>query len=730
MERSEIEKISSKSTTVCSIPFNSIPYPKQVDKEPQKEVQTSYNINQLKEIQDIHQQNINNYKNGDVCELVYSEEEYKETNKLISYNKLVELINVKEPYNKNNYKKFYYQNYNQNNEIFFSSHFESGNLRYAIKVNSNEYDLILRPETDCLRTYHWFFFRVSLNELSERLKESNNKIIKFNIINLYKKTVLFNEKIRILSYFNNGWSRDTFNIHYFVNGIPYLIDFNNNNNIIDNFDTNDDKINSVESFSSFKPVNNLNITNGNSVLSNFINNSVNNIENNNNQETMKYHTLTFSFDMDKITTPDKYVYFAYCYPYSYTQLDSYLSSLNHYKDILRFDEIGKSIEGNSLHMLIITNFNDSFDELANKKAIIFTSRVHPGESNGSYVIKGAIEFLLSNDPAAKNLRKNFIFKIVPMLNPDGVIHGNFRMNILGKDLNRMWEEPTENISPTIYNTVKMIQKTMESRDVYFFCDFHGYSNKHNFFLYSCKSKYDYLQIDESTIIPNPQKFKLTYYELVFQFILNRENTLLDRFSCTNKIAPSKTKTARAILKTKFNVDFSYCLETSIAAMKTKDGNLVPYTINQYKKIGKDFCISLNKLIEPKLFFSVLSTIRFSKNEKCSLYSKNKIKGKVLILPYISNMSNNNSNKNVTKWSDDATKNNNKNKNNANSTNKINNYFHKIKGKMTNNNIKGMNASNKNSAISYSTSTKDNSKNQSFKNTNNKLRRSFEINKHS
>ena len=677
-----------------------IEYPKQIDKELNKNPYP-HSINQLKEIQDLNIININNYNKGDICKLVYSEEEYQDNNKYISYDKLVDLINIKQPLDKYAYKNFKYINYDINNEIKFSSNFESGNLRYAIKLNTHEYDLILRPETDCIRTYHWFFFRVDITNM-EKLKE--NKVIKFNIINLYKKTVLFSEKIRILCYYNDSWSRDTFNIHYFVNRIPYLLETGDNDNI--NEDNNNNMFNLEKNSSS----------------------NLDNILNQN--EAMKFHTLTFSFDMDKITTPDKYVYFAYCYPYSYTQLDSYLSSLNHYKDILRFDEIGKSIEGNSLHMLIITNFNDSFDELANKKAIIFTSRVHPGESNGSYVIKGAIEFLLSNDPAAKNLRKNFIFKIVPMLNPDGVIHGNFRMNILGKDLNRMWEEPTGNISPTIYNTVKMIQKTMESRDVYFFCDFHGHSNKHNFFLYSYKSKYDYLQIDESTIIPNPQKFKLTYYELVFQFILNRENTLLDRFSCTNKIAPSKTKTARAILKTKFNVDFSYCLETSIAAMKTKDGNLVPYTINQYKKIGKDFCISLNKLIEPKLFFSVLSTIRFSKNEKCSLYSKNKIKGKVLILPYISNMSNNNSNKNVTKWSDDATKNNNKNKNNANSTNKINNYFHKIKGKMTNNNIKGMNASNKNSAISYSTSTKDNSKNQSFKNTNNKLRRSFEINKHS
>ena len=324
-----------------------------------------------------------------------------------------------------------------------------------------------------------------------------------NIINLYKKTVLFSEKIRILCYYNDAWTRDTFNIHYFSNGIPYNIEGGNPDGDNYNFNENNNNAFNLERNSS---------------------NNLDNLLNGNNQEGMKYHTLTFSFDFNQITTPIKYIYFAYCYPYSFTQLDLYLSSLNNYKDILRFDEIGKSLEGNSLHMLIITNFTDSFDELANKKSIIFTARVHPGESNGSYVIQGVLEYLLSNDPGAKNLRKNFIFKIVPMLNPDGVIRGNFRMNILGKDLNRMWDEPTEETCPTIFNTVKMIKKTLDSRDIYFFCDFHGHSNKHNFFLYSCKSKYEYLQLDENTIIPNPQKYKLTFYELVFQFILNRENS--------------------------------------------------------------------------------------------------------------------------------------------------------------------------------------------------------------
>ena len=353
----------------------SIPYPKQIDKE-QNRNQNPHSISQLKEMQDLNIQNMNNYNKGDVCKLVYSEEEYPEKNKYISYDKLVELINIKQPLDKNAYKNFKYINHDINNEIKFSSNFESGNLRYAIKLNTHEYDLILRPETDCIRTYHWFFFRVEITNI-EKLKD---KIIKFNIINLYKKTVLFSEKIRILSYYNDAWSRDTFNIHYFINGIPCNVDIGGDDN--------------------YKEDNNISPNN----ILNLEKNSSSNLDNilNNQSEGMKYHTLTFSFDVSQITTKNKYIYFSYCYPYSFSQLDSYLSSLNNYKDILRFDEIGKSLEGNSLHMLIITNFTDSFDELANKKSIIFTARVHPGESNGSYVIQGVIEYLLSNEPGAKN----------------------------------------------------------------------------------------------------------------------------------------------------------------------------------------------------------------------------------------------------------------------------------------------------------------------------------------
>lgn len=58
-----------------------------------------------------------------------------------------------------------------------------------------------------------------------------------------------------------------------------------------------------------------------------------------------------------------------------------------------------------------------------KPYIFLTGRVHPGESNASWVMKGTIEHLLSNSKEAIALRDTYIFKIIPMLNPDGVING-------------------------------------------------------------------------------------------------------------------------------------------------------------------------------------------------------------------------------------------------------------------------------------------------------------------
>lgn len=74
----------------------------------------------------------------------------------------------------------------------------------------------------------------------------------------------------------------------------------------------------------------------------------------------------------------------------------------------------KSLAGNDVDMLIVTNFTSDPQDIAVRKAVILTSRVHPGESNASFMMKGVIDFLISDDENAKYLRDTFVFKIIPM----------------------------------------------------------------------------------------------------------------------------------------------------------------------------------------------------------------------------------------------------------------------------------------------------------------------------
>jgi murein tripeptide amidase MpaA len=43
-----------------------------------------------------------------------------------------------------------------------------------------------------------------------------------------------------------------------------------------------------------------------------------------------------------------------------------------------------------------------------------------------------------------------------MVNPDGVVHGNYRSNLSGCDLNRKWENPSKSYHSEVYNLKRMI----------------------------------------------------------------------------------------------------------------------------------------------------------------------------------------------------------------------------------------------------------------------------------
>ena len=124
--------------------------------------------------------------------------------------------------------------------------------------------------------------------------------------------------------------------------------------------------------------------------------------------------------------------------------------------------------------------------MAKRKGVILTARVHPGESVGSWMMKGALDFLVDPESIeAEYLRQHFVFKVVPMLNPDGVINGNYRCSLAGCDLNRRWKRPSKVLHPTIFATKQLCHQFSKERELQIFCDFHGHSRRKNIFMYGC-----------------------------------------------------------------------------------------------------------------------------------------------------------------------------------------------------------------------------------------------------
>ena len=501
-------------------------------------------------------------------------------------------------------------------KIIFDSKFESGNLRMAIKLNSdidNEYDLIIRKDYNCEKNYSWFFFSIECDRECD---------IKFNILNFIKKKIMFDEKekIRILVYNEKDkWTRNTYNVQYYENNIKILASWEDKEKMGSNDEENifNDKFKEDEK--------------NNDIFKIFDKDKG---EKEDVPDTEFFFTLSFCYHVSKnnINSP---IYFALCFPYTYSTLQDYLHKLSitkTNKNKIKFSTLNKTICGNPLDILYITNFASTQSVINARQSIIFTARVHPGETSGSYVIESVINNLLNNSEQSNNLLDKYIFKIIPILNPDGVIHGHYRNNILGKDLNRMWQDPRDNETPTIY----YLKKLISINKPFFFCDFHGHSNMPNCALYCCsppkKKKNKFFNFPNGNI-----KSYHFYEEKVFMRIMEEESKYYQKSGEKYNIQKSKLKSARGVIYNEFNVYFSYALETGLMAKWNKqnilgivNNNLIvqlePSTINEYYQIGTDYVNSFIKWNTKTKFYSVLKKIRDEEESK-KLKDKEKDKDK-------------------------------------------------------------------------------------------------------
>lgn len=131
------------------------------------------------------------------------------------------------------------------------------------------------------------------------------------------------------------------------------------------------------------------------------------------------------------------VWIAYAHPYPYYKETEFISSLPVDNSYLKTEIIGSSAQSRNINLLTIT---DSSVPDKNKKVVLITSLQHAGEYVGGFFVEGMVKYLLSDDARAAEARKKTIYKIVPMMNPDGIYNGMTRLNGNLEDLNQEWDD--------------------------------------------------------------------------------------------------------------------------------------------------------------------------------------------------------------------------------------------------------------------------------------------------
>ncbi len=104
---------------------------------------------------------------------------------------------------------------------------------------------------------------------------------------------------------------------------------------------------------------------------------------------------------------------------------------------MSIETLGATQQGRKINLLTVT---DTAVPDAEKKVVFIATLQHAGEYCGGYVVSGLLDFLLSDNHAAAIARRNTVYKIIPMMNPDGIFHGITRFNANDEDLNQEWDD--------------------------------------------------------------------------------------------------------------------------------------------------------------------------------------------------------------------------------------------------------------------------------------------------
>ncbi|XP_077953995.1 cytosolic carboxypeptidase 4-like isoform X2 [Gasterosteus aculeatus] len=419
----------------------------------------------------------------------------------------------------------------------FFSGFECGNLRKAVRVRRWEYDLILNADVNSSQHTQWFYFEVS-NMVAE-------VPYRFNVINCEKSN----------SQFNYGMQPVLYSVTEALEGRPHWLRTGTEICYFRNH---------------FCPARG--------------------------RRKTTFYTLTFTITFKH---NEDVCYLAYHYPYTYSALTAHLKVLQNSVDpakvFFQQQVLCCTLAGNPCPVVTITARPASrgwkdMHQVRNRPCIVLTGRVHPGESNASWVMKGTLEFLCSSDPVAQSLREAFVFKLIPMLNPDGVVNGTNRCDLSSEDLNRQWSKPDPVLCPTIYHTKGLLYYLNSiGRTPLVFCDYHGHSRKKNVFLYGCSVKETLWQSGSAVNTvglkedPGYRTIPKTLDRLAPAFSFN---------SCNYLVEKSRSATARVVVWREMGVLRSYTMESTHNGCDQGIYKGLQTGTKELQEMGGKFCHSL------------------------------------------------------------------------------------------------------------------------------------------
>ena len=149
-----------------------------------------------------------------------------------------------------------------------------------------------------------------------------------------------------------------------------------------------------------------------------------------------------------------------------------------------------------------------------------------------------------------------------MLNPDGVVIGNYRTSLSGNDLNRKFNQPDYRLHPTVWNIKRMTEhitcayseKGPKPENLQFYIDMHGHSRKKNVFMFGPQVPLHSDKYLKMRVLPK---------------LLADETNMFRYHSCSFINEKCKEAAARISLAKEFSLYNCFTLEASFSVILTR-----------------------------------------------------------------------------------------------------------------------------------------------------------------